>query len=191
MRLNTFFSIVAVAFGLIGSYFTVHGNLFLSPKALLELTTPHSRIDYAPEQINSLTSQQADAVIGILLIFIAFLIQFASFFVSESALFSSHWWNGMIIAMLATCCVFFATYLADSKYKTNLRLEVGKVEIKTSLAEKERAWSNHDLQEFEGKATELLDLPRRPDERGADYIKRVADFCDTPSPKSSALAKLH
>ena len=85
MEFNRFFSLLAVCLGLVGSVFLAKGIMFLSAKNLLRLTSPYARWAYAPEQINSLASQKADALMGVLVIFLAFLTQLATliFFQSE------------------------------------------------------------------------------------------------------------
>ena len=78
MLYENFFSLLSVFIGLSGSIFLVKSVLILNPRAILKLTSPYSRIAYAPEQIKSFAKQKADALVGVLLVFIAFLIQIHS-----------------------------------------------------------------------------------------------------------------
>ncbi len=50
MSFVKFISLLAASLGLIGSLFMVRGVAVLNPKIMLHLTSPYSRIAYAPEQ---------------------------------------------------------------------------------------------------------------------------------------------
>jgi len=54
--------------------FLAKGIVGLSPKGMLRLTSPYSRIAYGPEQIDSMVGQKADSLVGVIYIFLAFLI---------------------------------------------------------------------------------------------------------------------
>jgi len=75
MELSKFFSLLATCLGLGGSIFLAKGIVGLSPNGMLRLTSPYSRFAYATEQIDSMAGQKADALVGVVIIFLAFLIQ--------------------------------------------------------------------------------------------------------------------
>ena len=71
------------------------GVVILKPKVLLHLTTPYARISYAPEQIESMSAQKADATIGVFCIIVAFFIQVVSLvFVQDDTYFFKTNWMG-------------------------------------------------------------------------------------------------
>ena len=78
MELSKFLSLLATCLGLGGSIFLAKGIVGLNPKAILRLASPNSRFAYAPEQIDSMAGQKVDALVGVVIIFLAFLIQVGS-----------------------------------------------------------------------------------------------------------------
>ncbi|MDL1971246.1 MAG: hypothetical protein LWW94_09860 [Candidatus Desulfofervidaceae bacterium] len=187
MEVHTFFSLLAACFGLLGSVFLAKGILGLSPKDMLKLTTPYSRLKYAPEQIDSMAAQKADAFIGVIIIFLAFLVQIVSLiFVSNnhSLLFKDQW-IGSGIASAVTSILAIIFYSIDKYYYKYLRLKIRKLECVAKLKDifaKEEINSN-DVKFLEGILEELLSIKRKPSETKIDFIKRVAEYLGQPIPE--------
>lgn len=169
--------------GLIGAIFLAKGVLALSPKAMLELTPPHARIGYAPEQIAALAAQKADTIIGVLYIVAAFLIQVVSLvFFSNSRFIIKSSWMGFWIVVLMVGALTVISSLAGSKIRNWYRIEMGKLEVEWHCRDyySRNDFSERLIREVETMSRELLDLQRGENESNGDFMKRVFEFVECP-----------
>lgn len=179
MELHRFLSLLAALIGFIGAVFLAKGTLALTPKAMLDLTTPHSRFDCAPEQIFSLATQKADTMVGVIYIGAAFVIQIISLLFANSGKFvtESRWvafWIALAIVSLLT--IIFS--LANIRIRDWYRLEMGKLEVKAHCGHtfsRERI-DPGSVKGIQPMAKDLLDLTREESESMADFLRRVANY---------------
>jgi hypothetical protein len=158
MELNKFLSLLAAFFGLIGSIFLAKGVLLQSPESILGLTSPHSRIGFAPEQIASMAGQKADALVGIFLIFLAFTTQLlVMIFISENIGFTKNRWIGTLLAVSTALVITIICFLANIGYKEHMKFEIGKLDIRIHFAERlKEKIGTHDLKSLEVRSEILL-----------------------------------
>jgi len=183
MELQRFLSLLAAFIGFIGAIFLAKGVLALSPKATLDLTTPHSRWGYAPEQIVSLATQKANTLIGVVFIVSAFLIQVVSLicFNGGKSVAESRWiafWIALAIVSIVTVIFSFL----NLKIRNWYRIEMGKLEVerRCTYYYSKSDFSKRFIREVETMSRELLDLQRAENESNGDFIKRVFEFVECP-----------
>lgn len=71
--MRTFIQVMALGLTLIASYFLVKGTLNLSPKDIVELSSP--KWDFHPEIANNISSQYVNTKTGFVLLLLAFIFQ--------------------------------------------------------------------------------------------------------------------
>lgn len=181
MELHRFLSLLAAFIGLVGAMFLSKGVLALTPKAMLDLTPPHSRIGYSPELIASLANQKADTIIGVIYIGGAFLIQVVSLisFGGQKSFTESRWMGfWMVLAIVSLVTVIFS--LADIKIRGWYKVEMGKIEVRWKFSDtfsRER-FDSVNIKELEVMAQELLGLKRGKSETTVDLVKRIARYVE-------------
>jgi hypothetical protein len=192
MELSKFLSLLATCFGLCGSIFLAKGLVGLSPEGMLRLTSPYSRFAYAPEQIDSRAGQKADSLVGVIYIFLAFLIQAgALIFVEDgTVLFKTHR-TGICIVLAATLILTVIFSFADKKLRIYNRLSIGKIAVKDYCA---RRFSGTiepvNAQSLETMSQELLNINRGASETKVDFIRRIARYVDWKIPKETYFSKI-
>lgn len=192
MEFDRFFSLLAVCVGLIGSVFLAKGIMFLSAKNLLRLTSPYARWAYAPEQINSLASQKADALTGVFVIFLAFLTQLAALIlVDRGVALCKTRWAGFLMVLATISIVTIIAYLADKWYRNRTRLEIGKIAVKDYCTERfEGVIDPSTLQSLETMAKDLLGITRGIAEGKIDFLKRIAKHVGWTIPAGADFSKI-
>lgn len=184
MEIQRFLSLLAALFGIIGAIFLSKGVLCLSPKDMVELTPPHSRMGYAPEQIASFASQKADTITGVVYILMAFLIQALSllFFNASKFFFKSNW-MGFWVAVAALSIITIVFSFANTRICKWYRIEMGKYEIKSRSVYyvSKKDFSERFVRETESMAKELLDLKRLDNESNGEFVRKVFKFVEFPN----------
>ena len=185
MGLQRFFSLLAASIGLIGAVFLSKGVVILSPKVMLHLTSPYSRYAYAPEQIASMATQKADALIGVVYIFLAFLIQVFSliFVTGESSFIKSRWMGFWIVfTIVSILTVIFS--LINIKIRDYYKLETGKIAVKDYCIKRleRKVIDPVNIKSLETMSQELLNLKKEDSETKADFIKRIAKYVEWTIP---------
>jgi len=179
MEIQKFLSLLAALIGFVGALFLSKGVLSLSPKAMLELTSPYSRIGYAPEQIISFAKRKADTVMGVFYILIAFLLQIISivFFSKSLFLFRSQW-LGFWIALAIVATLTIISSFASSRVSNWHRNEMGKIKICShgSRYLLKDDFSERCAKEIESMARDLLGMKREGNESTCEFIKRVYEY---------------
>jgi hypothetical protein len=107
MDLERFLNLLAAVFGAMGSIYTLKGVAALSPDLIERLSRTYW--DLSSAQIDALTGQKADAIVGVVLVIIALVIAIANLALVPTGIrmFES---RGLAIAVVAVLCG--ATYLA-------------------------------------------------------------------------------
>ena len=147
-----------------------------TPSDILHLTSPYSRMAYAPEQITSMSAQKADAIVGVLFIILAFVGQIcALILVDDRTLFVSSRWTAAWIVALCISILTVIFSFADQKLSYYIRIQTGKVAVKEYC---ERRFSKENIDPVNLKslgimANELLDMSKRTGEANIDFIKRI------------------
>lgn len=192
MSLRRFLSLLAACIGLFGAIFLAKGLIVLNPRAILHLTSPYARIAYAPEQISSMAGQKADALIGVIYISLAFLIQVCSLiFVDDKTNFIKTKWLGfwIVIAIVSVLTVIFS--FINIRVSSHIRLETGKVAVKDYLAKRLNRMVNlSDVKTLEKVSEDLLDINKRNDETRVDFIKRIAEYVGWTIIKETDFSKI-
>lgn len=194
MEWNRILSLFAASLGLVGAVFLAKGVLVLNPRDMLHLTSPYSRIDYAPEQIDSMATQKADILVGLIYIFLAFFIQVISLiFIADQAcsFIKSRWMLFWIVsAMLLIMTIIFT--LVDLKIRIYYKLEIGKIAVKDHCIHtfSRKVIDPVNVKGLEPMAQALLDLKREDSETRANFIKRVAEYVDYSIPDDVDFSKI-
>lgn len=192
MEFDMFFSLLAVCLGLIGSVFLAKGIVFLSAKNLLRLTSPYTRWAYAPEQINSLAAQKADALTDVLVIFLAFLTQLAALVIAgrDSPLFKTQW-AGILMLLAIILPLAIVAYFAGKWYRNRTRLAIGKIAVKEYCVEGfERVIDPSTLKSLETMAKDLLGMGRGIAEGRVDFLNRLAKHVGWAIPAGADFSKI-
>jgi hypothetical protein len=192
MELHRFLSLLAALLGLIGAIFLSKGVLALTPKTMLHLTTPHSRTDYAPEQIRSLATQKADTSSGVIYVLLAFSIQaFSLIFVSNDILLVKSRWMGFWVAVAIVAIFTVVFSIMNIRIRDYYTLVIGKIEVKNHCADSFLGIVEPvHAKELEGKSKELLNLKREESETQVDFIKRISEYVGYSIPKDTDFSKI-
>jgi hypothetical protein len=160
---------------------TVHGNLLLSPEALLSLTSRHARFKAAPEQIDSLAKQSANAICGIAVLFVAFLTQFGSFLVSRWGVSFSHHLSGYTLVFFIAIGTLYLSFLVRDEFYYRTKHDMGKIEICNIIASyNEHPRDTTYLGTLEYFSNILLVIERRPDETSKQFLDRLCRWVGAP-----------
>jgi len=192
MECNRFLSLLAAGIGLVGALFLSRAVVVLSPKVMLHLTAPYSRIGYAPEQIASMAAQKADAQIGVFCILLAFVIQVGSLIlVEENTAFTSTRWMGVwvAIAIVAVLTVFFS-FLNPTMRDRN-KLEVGQVAVKEYCEDKITGMVDPVNADSLGQmAEQLINLKKEDSESSIDFINRISEYVGYSIPAETDFSRI-
>ena len=185
-------SLFAAIMGLVGTIFIAKALLILSPTAMLRLTSPYSRIVYAPEQIESIASQKADSVIGITYIAIAFAIQITSLLFSpeQSQPVVSRWMGFWVVLGIVSVLTVTLT-LADRGLEGHYRSQVGKVAIRDYLRDRFTGKVDPvDARSLVKMTDDLLGINKAEEEPVTDFVRRVAAIVQWQIQDSTDLSRL-
>jgi hypothetical protein len=178
MGLQKFLSLLSAGIGLVGAIFLAKSFLGLTPNDILHLTSPYSKIAFAPEQISSMSVQKANAIIGIFFILSAFIGQICALvLVDESTTFVSSRWIGFWMAAVYVSVFTLLFSFINLKLSNYIKLETGKIAIR-DYCNKRFMRDKIDpvnLEGFKTMAHELMSLSKRADESNSDFIKRIFD----------------
>lgn len=192
MELHRFFSLLAVCIGLVGSVFLAKGIIFLRAKAMLRLTSPYSRWGYAPEQIDSLAGQKADALVGAIIIFLAFLTQLvALIFVKAGTPFIKTQWVGFLTVFAIISIITIISYNVDKRFRNHTKLEIGKIAIRDYCAERFAGVIDPvNAKSLETMSEDLLNIRREAAETRIDFLKRIAKYIGWTIPEKVDFSKI-
>lgn len=192
MKLNRFLSLLAACIGLGGAMIMAWSFLLQTPETMLSLTSPYSRIDYAPEQIASLADQKADTLIGVLWILLAFLVEIVSLlFVKEDTEISFaekirqglSTLIGMAIIVIIVVALAWGSRAVDFRIARHNKLEMGKLAVKNHLSFIRREKMTPDIQYIEQMCKDLLNLNKNGSESSSVFLKRVEVYVGENEPQ--------
>ena len=194
MELHKFLSLLAVCFGLVGSVFLAKGIIFIRHKTMLHLTSPYSRYDYAPEQIDSLAAQKAWASVGIKIIILAFSIQLvALIFVEHGTLFVKSRLIGACIVFATTAILTAIFIFVAMRLHSFIRVAIGKIAVRDYCAEHfttGKIGSANNVKCLETMSQDLLNVNKKARETKIDFIKRVAKCVGWTIPEGTDFSKI-
>jgi hypothetical protein len=192
MELSKFFSLLATCLGLGGSIFLAKGIVGLSPNGMLRLTSPYSRLAYAPEQIDSMAGQKADALVGVVIIFLAFLIQGGALvFVEDGTVLFKAGWTGVCIALVATLILMVIFSFVDKIFQNHTKLAIGKIAIRDYCADRFNGMIDPvNAKSLETMSQQLLNMSRETAETKVDFIKRIAKYVDWKISKETDFSRI-
>ena len=177
MKLERTFSIFAAGIGMIAGAILCWGYLAQTPKDMLSLTSPYSRIGYAPEQITSLAEQKAANVVGFALLLVAFFLEFVNLsFVSKRVEFLRSRCGGffaIIGVLIVSLVVAFVAHKALSKH---YKIEVGKVAVYDYLLRFDKTAGLSECQTLNVMTTELLGIKQQPSETTEAFVSRIVNL---------------
>jgi len=192
MELNRFLSLLAAGIGFVGSIFLTKAILALSPKVMLRLTTPYSRIGYAPEQIASMAAQKAGVQTGVVCILLTFVIQVVSLiFVEENTAFTRTRWMGTCIAIAIVSVLTVLSYLFSKEMRGRNKLKVGKLAVKEYCENKITGMVDPvNADSLEKMAEQLINLSKKDSESSIDFIKRVSEYVGYSIPANTDFSQI-
>jgi len=195
MEWNRILSLFAASFGLVGALFLAKGVLVLNPRDMLHLTSPYSRFDYAPEQINSMAIQKSDVLTGVIYILIAFFIQVISFiFITHQtcSFIKSKWMLFWIVFSIISITTIIFTIM-NSRIRVYYKIEIGKIALKDHCIHtfSRKPIDPVNVKGIECMAQELLGFKRRSSESMKDFINRVASCIGWTVPDNIDFSKFN
>ena len=176
MDLQKFLSLISAGIGLIGALFLAKSFIAQSPNDILHLTSPYSRIAFAPEQIVSMSAQKADAIIGVIFILFAFIGQICALvLVHEATPFVASRWFSFWIAAACVSVLTAIFSFVDLKLSNYIRRETGKVAIRDYCEARftREKCDPVNLESLKVMGEELLGMNKKPNESNADFIQRI------------------
>lgn len=192
METQKLFSLLAASIGLVGALFLTKSVVILTPKIMLQLTSPYSRVGYAPEQIASMAAQKADAVIGIVFVIIAFTIQVISLmFTSDDGVIINSRWLSIWIVLAVVSSMTIAFTLFGFHLRTRYKFETGKIALYDCFSSnfKRRIDPVH-LGTVPTMAKELLDIEKTDGESDFQFFKRISKLIGWKIPDGCDISKV-
>lgn len=133
MEFDRFLNLLATSFGAIGSVYTLKGVATLTPDLMERLSRTYW--GFSGSQIDAITGQKADAIVGIALVAVAFVIGVVSLAAVPPGvrMFER---RGMGVALVAVLCgaTYLMLALAGEAIHQHQRLAVGKIITVEALA---------------------------------------------------------
>ena len=191
MEYPKFLSLLAASIGFVGALFLSKSVVALAPEMMLQLTSPYSRCAYAPEQIASMASQKADAVIGIVFILLAFAIQiFSTVFASESKKVFSSNWMGFWVAVAAVSVLTIVFSIYNSSLRDRYQTAIAKIAIRDFFDNRFRKVVDPvNLTSLETMAHDLLKVQKPEYETQVQFVKRIASIVNWEMPEECDLSR--
>lgn len=178
MEFTDALSLLAALFGLLGAIFLVKSVALINPKGILALMVMYQDIAGSPEHISSMATQKADAQIGLVFVFSAFLFQIISLaIVPESAALPIARTKQSAIVAIVLLVLILATalYFFSIRLRKRIALQVWKLDFRNErcLSLIRRKFEHYDHWE---NWTRHLRIERALNESRAAYFKRVCDI---------------
>jgi hypothetical protein len=175
MDLDRFLNLLASVFGAMGSIYTLKSVAALSPNLIERLSRTYW--DFSPTQIDALTSQKADAIVGIVLVIIALVIAIANLAIVPNGIgmFDR---RGVALALVAVLCgaLYLAVAFAGQAVHRHQRLAVGRLithQMLSELFSKGKLPAN-EVGSLKAYGRTLLDLTIEDSESPRTIVHRLA-----------------
>ena len=185
MDLDRFLGLVAAVFGALGSIYVLKGIAALSPNLIERMA--RSNWGFSVAQIDALTAQKADSMVGIVLIAVALAISVVTIAaVPEGIRLFEH--RGLAVAVAAALAgtAYIALVFAGGAIHRHQRLVVGKIITAQQLTKifERGTVQNYDPASLRVHADQLLGLSAPADEAPEALIKRLAAEVGLSVPES-------
>ena len=175
MDLDRFLNLLAAVFGAMGSIYTLKGVAALSPNLIERLSSTYW--NFSSAQIDALTGQKADAMVGIVLVIIALVIAIANLAIVPTGI-GMFERRGVAIAMVAVLsgASYLALAFAGQAVHRHERLAVGRVITHKALSElfKTRKLPASEVGSLKVYGRTLLDLKIEDSESPRTIVHRLA-----------------
>lgn len=134
MDLDRFLNLVAALFGAMGSVYTLKGVAALSPNLIERLS--RSYWGFSSAQIEALTAQKADSIVGIVLVVIALMLAIITIaVVPPDVRFLERRATAITLAVVLTGVSYLALVLIGDAVAKHQRLAVGRVIVAQEIGE--------------------------------------------------------
>ena len=185
-------SLCATILGFSGSIFMAIGVLYLTPDIIAEQAT--NRTWYNPDQLHNIATQKAHFECGIVLVAVAFFLQFINLTVSHERISKilSFLGKDVPLVIILSIILIFGAVIVDP-----IRKKKHKSDSHKSLAVglfvddlKDNKISDGEYEELMGDAKKYLDFKRKPGEPRINYLKRYLGFLGTEIPANIDLSEI-
>jgi hypothetical protein len=175
MTFDQFLTLIATILGAVGSIYVLKSILRLTPEVTKRLSA--RTYGHDPNQIDSLSAQKAESVVGTILIILALAIAIlnaaftpSNFVVSPSRL------SAILIAVALTVIVCFLLTLIGKRVDSRHRRDVAHIIIAEVLDKlsKSNSVPSSDLRSLRYIADKYLDLKLQPDATPRDFLRSIA-----------------
>jgi len=190
MDVNRLLSIIAASSGFFGSILLARGILKLTPSIIAKQSTTYW--GYNKSQLENITSQKADFVCGVFLIFVAFLIQITNLvFVfdtlrSVSCPWAVFWVVFALFSFLAI--IFFLNKFLVKKYRIDTYKSLARQRLEQNLGKNKI--SHNAWESILKDAEHFCNIKRKDYESPIDFLKRYSDFLGVKIPDDIDLDEL-
>jgi hypothetical protein len=132
MDLDRFLNLLAATMGAMGSLYVLKGLAGLSPHLIERLSRTY--FDFSSAQINALTAQKADSIVGIILVLVAFCLAAATLALVPMGrqFVDSHVTGVAVVGTIATC-TWLILHWAAKWIKSRQKLAVGMLITRQGL----------------------------------------------------------
>lgn len=185
MDLDRFLNLLASAFGALGSIYVLKAIATLSPNLIERLSRTY--YDFSVAQIDSLTSQKADSIVGIALVVVALAIAVVTNAAVPSGIRMFEKWGVAVALAVALSAVAYVTLaFAGTAIQRHQRLAVGRVITAQALKDLfERGQvRDYDVPSLRVHATQLLNLQATEGEPARSLVSRLAKEVGATMPNS-------
>ncbi len=200
MHLDKFLNLLSLLIGTTG-VLLVSKAVLVTPKELLMGTYYYSHIGYpSAEFIESLASPKADAIISVVAIAVAFLIQFVSILVDERTPFVESKVHAILLGVafvsVGSLLLFFVREGVHSRTVQKTKcMETGNYLQRDLMRELQRPKINPTELKiaFDGlqrMTQEYFRIEKSKAESPADFVRRIAELVEYKPPDGVDLAEL-
>lgn len=185
MDLDQFLNLLAAIFGAMGSIYVLKAIATLSPNLIEHLSRTYYGFSIA--QIDSLTSQKADSMVGIALVSVALAIVVITNAAVPSGIQMFEQRGVSVVLAAALSAIAYVTLaFAGSAIQKQQRLAVGRIITAQSLGElfQRGQVRDHDVPSFRVYANQLLGISADESEAARSLIGRLAKEVGVAVPDS-------
>lgn len=175
MTLDQFLNLVATIFGAIGSIYVLKSTLRLTPEITERLSS--NMYGHNPSQIDSLSTQKSESVVGTSLIFIALFIAIANAGTTPTNIIVHH--NrlyAILLSIILSVFVYSLLLIVGKVVNSHHRLATARIITAKTL---DRLFENKSIPSYEVKSLRYLNdkylhLELSPDKTSKDLIRLIA-----------------
>lgn len=190
MGLNRILSIIAVLLGFFGSILLAKGTLKLTPTIIAKQSQAYW--SYNKSQLDNITSQKADFICGISLIFLAFLIQIINLIFIHDSLKIFSFRSATILIVCSVSPILIITYLINKflvkKYGIDSRKALAREWLQECSKQQKISYSNWES--ILRGAEDLCNIRKEDGEPTVDFLKRYSLFLGVKIPSDIDLSEL-